>query len=170
MLTVLHAAAAVESMRQRHVSKAHVTSPCGGSPFLEIPESEWVCANGLCFAIFDSFPVTPGQVLVITRRVVPTYFECTAAEQLQRRGRRWPLRAACACVSDPAVRRRRGRPLWRCAARHDMKRNVPRGRQPTTSEILGCGCQSVWTGPSGSGSPSDSQWRAIPCANTNLRF
>ncbi len=51
------------------------------SPFLEVPEAEWVCANDLCFAIFDSFPVSPGHVLVITRRVVPTFFECTAAEQ-----------------------------------------------------------------------------------------
>ena len=51
------------------------------SPFSAIPEAEWVCANALCFAIFDSFPVSPGHVLVITRRVVPTYFDCTAAEQ-----------------------------------------------------------------------------------------
>jgi len=55
--------------------------PAVPSPFLEIPEAEWVCANDLCFAIFDSFPVSPGHVLVITRRVVPTFFECTAAEQ-----------------------------------------------------------------------------------------
>ncbi len=51
------------------------------SPFLDIPEAEWVCANDLSFAIFDSYPVSPGHVLVITRRVVPTFFECTAAEQ-----------------------------------------------------------------------------------------
>jgi diadenosine tetraphosphate (Ap4A) HIT family hydrolase/HKD family nuclease len=51
------------------------------SPFLDIPEAEWVCANDLCFGIFDSYPVSPGHVLVITRRVVPTFFECTAAEQ-----------------------------------------------------------------------------------------
>ena len=51
------------------------------SPFLGVPEAEWVCANELCFAIFDSFPVSPGHVLVITRRVVPTFFECLAAEQ-----------------------------------------------------------------------------------------
>ena len=51
------------------------------SPFSAIPEAEWVCANALCFAIFDSFPVSPGHVLVITRRVVPTFFDCTAAEQ-----------------------------------------------------------------------------------------
>jgi diadenosine tetraphosphate (Ap4A) HIT family hydrolase len=34
-----------------------------------IPESEWLCASPLAFAIFDSFPVSPGHVLVITRRV-----------------------------------------------------------------------------------------------------
>ena len=56
------------------------TSPIP-SPFLGLPEAEWLCANELAFAIFDSFPVSPGHVLVITRRVVPTYFECTAAEQ-----------------------------------------------------------------------------------------
>ena len=55
--------------------------PAAPSPFLEVPEAEWVCANELAFAIFDSFPVSPGHVLVITRRVVPTYFDCTAAEQ-----------------------------------------------------------------------------------------
>jgi hypothetical protein len=29
------------------------------SPFLEVPEAEWVCANDLCFAIFDSFLLSP---------------------------------------------------------------------------------------------------------------
>jgi diadenosine tetraphosphate (Ap4A) HIT family hydrolase len=56
--------------------------PVAPSPFVEVPEAEWVCANGLCFAIYDSYPVSPGHVLVITRRVVPTFFECTAAEQV----------------------------------------------------------------------------------------
>ena len=55
--------------------------PAAPSPFVEVPEAEWVCGNGLCFAIYDSYPVSPGHVLVITRRVVPTFFECTAAEQ-----------------------------------------------------------------------------------------
>jgi diadenosine tetraphosphate (Ap4A) HIT family hydrolase len=45
--------------------------PAAPSPFLDIPEADGVCANDLCFAIFDSFPVSPGHVLVITRRVVP---------------------------------------------------------------------------------------------------
>jgi len=51
------------------------------SPFMDIPEAEWICANDLCFAIFDSYPVSPGHVLVIARRVVTTFFECKAAQQ-----------------------------------------------------------------------------------------
>jgi len=51
------------------------------SPFLGVPEAEWVCANALAFAIYDRFPVSPGHVLVITRRVMPTFFDCTADEQ-----------------------------------------------------------------------------------------
>ncbi|MBU6222134.1 MAG: DEAD/DEAH box helicase family protein, partial [Planctomycetes bacterium] len=55
--------------------------PDAPSPFVEIPHTDWVCANALAFAIYDQFPVSPGHVLVITRRVVPTFFECTADEQ-----------------------------------------------------------------------------------------
>jgi superfamily II DNA or RNA helicase/diadenosine tetraphosphate (Ap4A) HIT family hydrolase/HKD family nuclease len=51
------------------------------SPFLAIPTREWVCANELAFAIVDRFPVSPGHVLVITRRLVPTFFECSGEEQ-----------------------------------------------------------------------------------------
>ena len=55
--------------------------PAAPSPFLAIPAAEWVCANALAFAIFDSYPVSPGHVLVITKRVVPTFFECSSKEQ-----------------------------------------------------------------------------------------
>lgn len=51
------------------------------SPFLQIPESDWLCSNPLAFAINDGFPVSPGHVLVTTRRIVPTWFEATADEQ-----------------------------------------------------------------------------------------
>ena len=37
------------------------------SPFVDVPEAEWVRRNGLCFAIYDSYPVSPGHVLVIPR-------------------------------------------------------------------------------------------------------
>jgi superfamily II DNA or RNA helicase/diadenosine tetraphosphate (Ap4A) HIT family hydrolase/SOS-response transcriptional repressor LexA len=51
------------------------------SPFLEVPEAEWVASNELAFAIRDRFPVSPGHTLVVTRRVVSTWFEATPAER-----------------------------------------------------------------------------------------
>lgn len=51
------------------------------SPFLKLPESAWICSNELAFAIFDNFPVSPGHALVITKRVVETWFEASPDEQ-----------------------------------------------------------------------------------------
>ena len=51
------------------------------SPFLGVPISDWICSNGLAFVIFDGFPVSPGHVLVTTRRVVENWFDATDAEQ-----------------------------------------------------------------------------------------
>jgi len=53
-----------------------------GSPFLEIPPSQWVASNDLAFAIRDRFPVSPGHTLIITKRLVATWFEATRQEQL----------------------------------------------------------------------------------------
>ena len=55
--------------------------PDGNSPFLAVPASEWLAANDSAFAIADRFPVSPGHALVITRRVVATWWEATAAER-----------------------------------------------------------------------------------------
>ncbi len=51
------------------------------SPFLAMPVSDWLCSNDLAFAIFDGFPVSPGHVLVTTRRIVETWFDATDDEQ-----------------------------------------------------------------------------------------
>lgn len=51
------------------------------SPFLDIPESEWIAHNQHAFAIYDNYPVTRGHALIITHRQVPTWFEATDAEQ-----------------------------------------------------------------------------------------
>ncbi|MCP3168761.1 DEAD/DEAH box helicase family protein [Myxococcus qinghaiensis] len=51
------------------------------SPFLLIPESEWVASNTLAFAIRDASPASPGHTLVIPRRPVATWFDATAEEQ-----------------------------------------------------------------------------------------
>ncbi len=51
------------------------------SPFLAVPVNDWLCSNDLAFAVFDGFPVSPGHVLVTTRRIVETWFDATDAEQ-----------------------------------------------------------------------------------------
>ena len=52
------------------------------SPFLPMPVDRVVAENALAFAIRDGFPVSPGHTLVITKRLVPTWFDATREEQL----------------------------------------------------------------------------------------
>lgn len=63
----------------RHLSGS--TESFGASPFLQRPETDWIASNELAFAIADGFPVSPGHTLVITKRVVATWFDATADEQ-----------------------------------------------------------------------------------------
>lgn len=51
------------------------------SPFLEILSENWLLSNELAFAVYDGFPVSPGHVLVLTKRLVPTWFEASPDEQ-----------------------------------------------------------------------------------------
>lgn len=51
------------------------------SVFLEIPETEWVAQNEHAFAIRDAFPVNDGHSLVITKQVVPTWFDATPEQK-----------------------------------------------------------------------------------------
>jgi diadenosine tetraphosphate (Ap4A) HIT family hydrolase len=51
------------------------------SPFLSVPESEWIVSNRLAFAIYDRFPVTDGHALVITRRLVQSWLDATVEEK-----------------------------------------------------------------------------------------
>ena len=53
----------------------------GKSPFKEIRTCDWITSNELAFAIYDGYPVSPGHSLVITKRLVATWFEATAEEQ-----------------------------------------------------------------------------------------
>ena len=49
--------------------------------FLEVPETDWIASNDLAFAIRDGFPVSGAHTLVITRRVVASWFDATPAER-----------------------------------------------------------------------------------------
>jgi len=51
------------------------------SPFESVPGEQWLAENQLAFAFFDRFPVSPGHALVVTKRVVPTWFDATIEEQ-----------------------------------------------------------------------------------------
>jgi diadenosine tetraphosphate (Ap4A) HIT family hydrolase len=52
------------------------------SPFLSRPQSEWIASNDLAFAIMDGYPVNPGHVLVIPKRLVSTWWEASREEQV----------------------------------------------------------------------------------------
>jgi predicted RNase H-like nuclease/diadenosine tetraphosphate (Ap4A) HIT family hydrolase len=53
----------------------------GASPFLAVPESQWLASDELAFAVRDGFPVSPGHTLIVPRRVFASWFEATAEEQ-----------------------------------------------------------------------------------------
>lgn len=51
------------------------------SVFASIPRTAWVAENDHAFAIRDRYPVAEGHTLIITKRVVPTWFDATAVER-----------------------------------------------------------------------------------------
>jgi superfamily II DNA or RNA helicase/diadenosine tetraphosphate (Ap4A) HIT family hydrolase len=53
----------------------------GDSPFLAVPAFEWLAANHSAFVIADRFPVSPGHVLVVPRRLIATWWDATDQER-----------------------------------------------------------------------------------------
>ncbi len=51
------------------------------SVFQKIPKSDWFLENAYAFAIRDNYPVSCGHSLVITKRLVPTWFDTSPEEQ-----------------------------------------------------------------------------------------
>ena len=56
--------------------------PTMSSPFLQALPDRWVASNALAFALRDGYPVSPGHSLVVTRRLVATWFDATREEQI----------------------------------------------------------------------------------------
>lgn len=50
------------------------------SPFLQIPQSDWISSNELAFAIWDGYPVSPGHALIVPHRVFPSWWDATPDE------------------------------------------------------------------------------------------
>jgi diadenosine tetraphosphate (Ap4A) HIT family hydrolase len=69
------------SSRRRASPPSEVPGKDADSPFLQRP-AVWLASNDLAFAIADPFPVSPGHTLVVTKRVVPTWFEASRYERL----------------------------------------------------------------------------------------
>lgn len=57
-----------------------MTAP-GDSPFLSVPEHEWLASNRAGFAVADRYPVAPGHTLVVPHRPIATWWEATAEER-----------------------------------------------------------------------------------------
>jgi superfamily II DNA or RNA helicase/diadenosine tetraphosphate (Ap4A) HIT family hydrolase/HKD family nuclease len=51
------------------------------SPFLAIPPDEWIAGNRSGFAVWDRYPVSPGHALVVSRRLIATWWEATSEER-----------------------------------------------------------------------------------------
>jgi diadenosine tetraphosphate (Ap4A) HIT family hydrolase len=52
------------------------------SPFLSIPAEQWIAGNRSGFAVWDRYPVSPGHVLIVSHRPIPTWWEATPEERL----------------------------------------------------------------------------------------
>ena len=66
------------------------------SPFLRVPPEQWIGSNSLAFAIHDAYPVSRGHALVVTRRVIASWWDATAEE----RAALWDLVAAVKLLID----------------------------------------------------------------------
>jgi len=51
--------------------------------FTLIPKDQIVFENNYFFMIYDAFPVSPGHILIISKRLVPNYFELNEEELVQ---------------------------------------------------------------------------------------
>lgn len=51
------------------------------TPFLDIPSSDWLASNRSAFAIFDRYPVSEGHCLIVSRRLIPTWWDALPEEQ-----------------------------------------------------------------------------------------
>ena len=55
------------------------STPC---PFCALPEARILLCNDSAIAFRDAYPVTPGHMLVVPARHVPSFFDTTAEERM----------------------------------------------------------------------------------------
>lgn len=54
------------------------TRPC---PFCDPPPEQWLAEAALALALWDSYPLNPGHVLIVPRRHVASWFDATPEER-----------------------------------------------------------------------------------------
>lgn len=69
-------------------------------PFCSVDREE-LFESALCFAIYDKYPVSPGHVLVISRRHVTDYFNLTGEEVVALWSMVAEVRKYLVCESSP---------------------------------------------------------------------
>jgi diadenosine tetraphosphate (Ap4A) HIT family hydrolase len=52
------------------------------SPFLGVPAERIIASNDLAIALHDLYPVSPGHTLIVTKRVIETWWDATGAEKI----------------------------------------------------------------------------------------
>lgn len=60
---------------------AHKRCCMSESPFTSIPAERIVASNKLAIAIRDLYPISPGHTLIVTRRIVETWWDANDAEK-----------------------------------------------------------------------------------------
>lgn len=52
------------------------------SPFLDMPVERIIASNDLAIAIYDLYPISPGHTLIVSKRVIETWWDATAQEKI----------------------------------------------------------------------------------------
>jgi diadenosine tetraphosphate (Ap4A) HIT family hydrolase len=52
------------------------------SPFLGVPAERIIASNDLAIALHDLYPISPGHTLIVTKRVIETWWDATPEEKL----------------------------------------------------------------------------------------
>lgn len=82
----------------------------GGSPFLDVPPSDWLAPNRSAFALSDRYPASPGHSLVVPRRLISSWWELGQSYALAVAEAVAEAVRSVAALSYQMV----GEPGWRC--------------------------------------------------------
>ena len=59
----------------------NTSAPDSSCPFCKLKPEQLIAGNPLAAVVRDAFPLSPGHCLVVPRRHVASFFDCTAEER-----------------------------------------------------------------------------------------